>query len=445
MTSSSGTKFPLDAKDYELLERIGDGVYRARCILLDEIVAIKIWNLEKCTKDLETIKKEVHRLSSIDHPNLLRSHCSFIDGTSLWIVMPYMSCGSCLNIMKSVYPNGLEEPVVAIFLREILKALVYLHGLGYIHGNVKAGNILVDSEGTVKLGVERMPTSSGNTFVGTPCWIAPEEDTQQVDGYGFKLDIWSFGMTALELAHGHSPFSKYPHTVAPPLTLQNSPCPVYEEDNKFSKSFRELVAACLIKDLEKRPTASKLLEYPFLQHTLSTEYLASTILDSLYPLGERFRKLKEEEAKLVKRIDGNSEKLSQVTIEGLLTSGKPASPVNPVSCNAAQILPMLQNLLIQNDIQRERVISLMQLYDPTAEIRIPVVNTEGGQISTPETDLLSEVHVLQQSVNKLEEEVEKQKTENAKLEGQINRLTRCTDPYRQNCFVLHLEGEAPLL
>ncbi|KAG7592759.1 Protein kinase domain [Arabidopsis thaliana x Arabidopsis arenosa] len=332
MTSSSGTKFPLDTKDYELLEKIGDCVYRARCILLDEIVAIKIWNLEKCTNDLENIKKEVHRLSSIDHPNLLRPHCSFIDGGNLWIVMPYMACGSCLNIMKSVYPNGLEEPVIAIFLREILKALVYLHGLGYIHGNVKAGNILVDSEGTVKLGVERMPTSSGNTFVGTPCWIAPEEDTQQVDGYDFKLDIWSFGVTALELSHGHSPFSKYPHTVALPLTLQNSPCPDYEEDKKFSKSFRELYDSC----------------------------------NSLYPLGERFRKLKEEEAKLVKGIDGNKEKLPQVTIEALLTSGKPASPVNPVSCNAAKILPMLQNLVIQNDIQRERLISLMQLYDPNA-------------------------------------------------------------------------------
>ncbi|KAL9857479.1 putative protein kinase STE-STE20-Fray family [Arabidopsis thaliana] len=362
MTSSPETRFPLVAKDYEILEEIGDGVYRARCILLDEIVAIKIWNLEKCTNDLETIRKEVHRLSLIDHPNLLRVHCSFIDSSSLWIVMPFMSCGSSLNIMKSVYPNGLEEPVIAILLREILKALVYLHGLGHIHRNVKAGNVLVDSEGTVKLGdfeisasmfdsVERMRTSSENTFVGNPRWMAPEKDMQQVDGYDFKVDIWSFGMTALELAHGHSP------TTVLPLNLQNSPFPNYEEDTKFSKSFRELVAACLIEDPEKRPTASQLLEYPFLQQTLSTEYLASTFLDGLSPLGERYRKLKEEKAKLVKGVDGNKEKVSQENVEALLM--EPASLVNPVSCDTAQVLPILQNILIQNDIQRENVEALL--------------------------------------------------------------------------------------
>ncbi|EOA40506.1 hypothetical protein CARUB_v10009233mg [Capsella rubella] len=358
MTSSSEARFPLDAKGYELIEKVGDGVYRARCILLDEIVAIKIWNLEKCTNDLETIRNEVNKLSLVvDHPNLLRPHCSFLDSSSLWIVMPYMSCGSCFNIMKSVCLEGLEEPVIAIFLREILKALVYLHGLGHTHGNVKAGNILVDLEGTVKLAdFEVSACNFGNTFVGTSWWMAPEEDMKQDDGYGFKVDIWSFGMTALELAYGHSPAI---------LPLQKSPCLDYEEDQRFSKSFRELVAACSIEDPENCPTASKLLEYPFFQHAHSTEYLASTILDGLSPLGERYRKMKEEEANLVKGIDGNKEKLAQEKVEAQVSSGKPASSVNSVSCDAAQILPLLQNLLIQNNMQRERLIGLIELYDPT--------------------------------------------------------------------------------
>ncbi|KAL9861722.1 putative protein kinase STE-STE20-Fray family [Arabidopsis thaliana] len=324
MAGSSTKRFPLYAKDYELFEEVGEGVsatvYRARCIALNEIVAVKILDLEKCRNDLETIRKEVHIMSLIDHPNLLKAHCSFIDSSSLWIVMPYMSGGSCFHLMKSVYPEGLEQPIIATLLREVLKALVYLHRQGHIHRDVKAGNILIHSKGVVKLGDfgvsacmfdsgERMQTR--NTFVGTPCWMAPEV-MQQLDGYDFKADIWSFGITALELAHGHAPFSKYPPMKVLLMTLQNAPPRLdYDRDKKFSKSFRELIAACLVKDPKKRPTAAKLLKHPFFKHARSTDYLSRKILHGLSPLGERFKKLKEAEAELFKGINGDKEQLSQ--------------------------------------------------------------------------------------------------------------------------------------
>lgn len=324
MAGTSTKRFPLYAKDYELFEEVGEGVsatvYRARCIALNENVAIKIMDLEKCRNDLDTIRKEVHIMSLIDHPNLLKAHCSFIDRNSLWIVMPYMSGGSCFHLMKSVYPEGLEQPIIATLLREVLKALVYLHRQGHIHRDVKAGNILVHSRGVVKLGDfgvsacmfdsgERMRTR--NTFVGTPCWMAPEV-MQQVDGYDFKADIWSFGITALELAHGHAPFSKYPPMKVLLMTLQNAPPRLdYERDKKFSKSFRELIAACLVKDPKKRPTSAKLLKHPFFKHARSTDYLSRKILHGLSPLGDRFKKLKEAEAELFKGINGDKEQLSQ--------------------------------------------------------------------------------------------------------------------------------------
>lgn len=90
----------------------------------------------------DTIRKEVHIMSLIDHPNLLKAHCSFIDRNSLWIVMPYMSGGSCFHLMKSVYPEGLEQPIIATLLREVLKALVYLHRQGHIHRDVKVSQCL---------------------------------------------------------------------------------------------------------------------------------------------------------------------------------------------------------------------------------------------------------------------------------------------------------------
>ncbi|GAA0146851.1 non-receptor serine/threonine protein kinase [Lithospermum erythrorhizon] len=312
MGRGSERKYPVNADDFQLYEEIGDGVsatvYRALCVPLNEIVAIKVLDLEKCNNDLDGIRREVHTMTLIDHPNVLRAHCSFTTGHSLWVVMPYMYGGSCLHIMKSSFPDGFEEAVIATLLREVLKALVYLHSHGHIHRDVKAGNILIDSDGSVKLadfGVTVCMFDAGdrqrsrNTFVGTPCWMAPEV-MQQLHGYDFKADIWSFGITALELAHGHAPFSKYPPMKVLLMTLQNAPPGLdYERDKKFSKSFKELVAACLVKDPKKRPSSEKLLKHHFFKHARSTEYLARSVVDGLSPLGDRYRMLKAREADLL--------------------------------------------------------------------------------------------------------------------------------------------------
>ncbi|CAN6844369.1 unnamed protein product [Brassica oleracea] len=590
MAGSSTKRFPLYAKDYELFEEVGEGVsasvYRARCIALNENVAIKIMDLEKCRNDLDTIRKEVHIMSLIEHPNLLKAHCSFIDRNTLWIVMPYMSGGSCFHLMKTVYPQGFEQPIIATLLREVLKALVYLHRQGHIHRDVKAGNILVHSRGVVKLGDfgvsacmfdsgERMRTR--NTFVGTPCWMAPEV-MQQVDGYDFKADIWSFGITALELAHGHAPFSKYPPMKVLLMTLQNAPPRLdYDRDKKFSKSFRELIAACLVKDPKKRPTAAKLLKHPFFKHARSTDYLSRKILHGLSPLGERFKKLKETEAELFKVINGDREheymrgisawnfdlqdlrkqaslnpdnemcssesqdvgvdvpkrnpmiqrsktmslemfKISDkakclflhisdlmsasnsLTIGPLLPSfrrkflpaigykvgilsdesnacrkraaealaleepnqletlavdtkqtpvleeihqlepitdtkhmlalqkpknGYRVSSVSRASCTANEVLPLLQSLLDQNDIQREKVIRLIRFFDGTvSETQNSTSKNKGMQINpSRERELQSQVNFLEQSVEILVEEVKRRKEINDQLEEHIRSLT----------------------
>ncbi|XP_034898707.1 serine/threonine-protein kinase BLUS1 isoform X2 [Populus alba] len=327
MECVSEKRYPVNAKDYKLYEEIGEGVsatvYRALCIPFNQIVAIKVLDLEKCNNDLDGIRREVQTMSLIDHPNVLRAHGSFTAGYSLWVVMPYMAGGSCLHIMKSAYPEGFEEPVIATLLRETLKALVYIHEHGHIHRDVKAGNILIDSDGTVKLadfGVSACMFDTGdrqrsrNTFVGTPCWMAPEV-MQQLHGYDFKADIWSFGITALELAHGHAPFSKYPPMKVLLMTLQNAPPGLdYERDKRFSKSFKEMVAACLVKDPKKRPTSEKLLKHHFFKNARSHDYLVRAILDGLSPLGERFKILKAKEADLLvqnKALYGDKEQISQ--------------------------------------------------------------------------------------------------------------------------------------
>ncbi|KAI4355868.1 hypothetical protein L6164_004599 [Bauhinia variegata] len=320
-------KYPIGSEHYELLEEVGQGVsasvHRACCVPLNEIVAIKILDFERDNCDLNNISREVQTMVLVDHPNVLKSHCSFVSDHNLWVVMPYMAGGSCLHILKAAYPDGFEEMVIATILREVLKGLEYLHLHGHIHRDVKAGNILIDTRGAVKLGdfgVSACLFDSGdrqrtrNTFVGTPCWMAPEV-MEQLHGYDFKADIWSFGITAVELAHGHAPFSKYPPLKVLLMTLQNAPpCLDYERDKKFTRSFRQMIARCLQKDPSKRPTAKKLLDHAFFKKGRSNDYIARTLLEGLPDLGERMKALKRKEEDMLaqKKIpDGQMEELSQ--------------------------------------------------------------------------------------------------------------------------------------
>ncbi|KAG0565283.1 hypothetical protein KC19_8G178800 [Ceratodon purpureus] len=301
--------YPLVASDYKLFEEVGQGVtatvYRAHCIPYNEAVAIKSLDLEKCNSNLDDIRREAQTMSLIDHQNVVKAYCCFVVDQSLWVVMPFMAGGSFLHIMKSAFQDGFDEPVIATVLKETLKALEYLHRHGHIHRDVKAGNILLDATGAIKLGdfgVSACLFDTGdrqrtrNTFVGTPCWMAPEV-MEQLHGYDFKADIWSFGITALELAHGNAPFSKYPPIKVLLMTLQNAPPGLdRERDKKFSKSFKEMIAMCLVKDPAKRPSAEKLLRHSFFKQARSADYIARHVLQGLPPLGERVKKLKNNDA-----------------------------------------------------------------------------------------------------------------------------------------------------
>ncbi|KAJ7945094.1 Kinase family protein [Quillaja saponaria] len=295
--------------DYKLLEEVGYGasatVYRAIYLPLNEVVAVKCLDLDSCNSNFDNICREAQTMSLIDHPNVVRAYCSFVVERNLWVIMPFMAEGSCLHLMKIAYPDGFEEVAIGSILRETLKALEYLHKQGHIHRDVKAGNILLDSNGFVKLadfGVSACMFDAGdrqrsrNTFVGTPCWMAPEV-LQPGSGYNSKADIWSFGITALELAHGHAPFSKYPPMKVLLMTIQNAPPGLdYDRDKRFSKSFKEMVAMCLVKDQTKRPTAEKLLKHSFFKHSKPPELSLKKLFTDLPPLWNRVKALQLKDA-----------------------------------------------------------------------------------------------------------------------------------------------------
>ncbi|KAK2906095.1 hypothetical protein Q8A73_010038 [Channa argus] len=269
--------------NWDIVETIGKGTYGKvfRVINKKDASQAAVKVLDPINDMDEEIEAEYNILRSLsNHPNVVKFYGMFyksdsLSGGQLWLVLELCNGGSVTELIKGLLMRGkrLQEPVISYILYSALLGLQHLHNNRIIHRDVKGNNILLTTEGGVKLvdfGVSAQLTSARlrrNTSVGTPFWMAPEVIAceQQYDySYDARCDVWSLGITAIELADGDPPLAEM-HPVKALFKIPRNPSPTLRNREQWCRSFSHFIGQCLIKDFEARPSVTHLLEHPFIK------------------------------------------------------------------------------------------------------------------------------------------------------------------------------------
>ncbi|XP_035709501.1 serine/threonine-protein kinase 3 isoform X3 [Folsomia candida] len=265
---------------FDIICKLGEGsygsVFKALHKESGQVLAIKQVPVDT---DLQEIIKEISIMQQCDSLYVVKYYGSYFKNTDLWIVMEYCGAGSVSDIMR-LRKKTLTEDEISTVLTDTLRGLEYLHARKKIHRDIKAGNILLNSEGHAKLadfGVAGQLTDTmakRNTVIGTPFWMAPE--VIQEIGYDCVADIWSLGITALEMAEGRPPYGDI-HPMRVIFMIPSKPPPSFRNPDSWSQEFIDFVQRCLIKNPENRAPAAELLDHEFIKRARHPSTLVALI------------------------------------------------------------------------------------------------------------------------------------------------------------------------
>ncbi|NWI17821.1 SLK kinase, partial [Crypturellus soui] len=262
---------------WEIIGELGDGafgkVFKAQNKETKVLAAAKVIDT-KSEEELEDYMVEIDILASCDHSNIVKLLDAFYYENNLWILIEFCAGGAVDAVMLEL-ERPLTEPQIKVVCRQTLEALNYLHENKIIHRDLKAGNILFTLDGDIKLadfGVSAKNTRTiqrRDSFIGTPYWMAPEVvmcETSKDRPYDYKADIWSLGITLIEMAQIEPPHHELnPMRVL--LKIAKSDPPTLAQPSKWSPDFKDFLKKCLEKNVDARWSAAQLLQHPFVTVT----------------------------------------------------------------------------------------------------------------------------------------------------------------------------------
>uniref|UniRef100_A0A8C6TE27 non-specific serine/threonine protein kinase n=1 Tax=Neogobius melanostomus TaxID=47308 RepID=A0A8C6TE27_9GOBI len=305
-------------------------VYKGRHVKTGQLAAIKV--MDVTGDEEEEIKAEINMLKKYSHHrNIATYYGAFVKKNppgiddQLWLVMEFCGAGSITDLIKNTKGNSLKEEWIAYVCREILRGLTHLHQHKVIHRDIKGQNVLLTENAEVKLvdfGVSaQLDRTVGrrNTFIGTPYWMAPEViacDENPDATYDFKSDLWSLGITAIEMAEGAPPLCDM-HPMRALFLIPRNPAPRLKS-KKWSKKFQSFIDSCLMKSHSQRPSTEQLLKHPFIRDLPNERQVRIQLKDHI----DRTKKRRGERDETEYEYSGSEEEDEERDV------GEPSSIIN---------------------------------------------------------------------------------------------------------------------